>query len=400
MTVRGIFTSHSALVAERIQDLSSRVLMTGAAGTAPMLALSSGMPTDTTTQTSYSWIEDEHISGNAKVTTGGNTTATSIIVEDVNLWVANSILMVEQTGEYLYVTAVDSATNTITVVRGFAGTTAATITSSHTLQLIGSAHPEGSGKPAAVSQKGEERTNYVQIFKNAWAITGTATAVGYVTGSQLANNRSQCFQYHAEEIERTFLWGRKGVRVHDGKQLRTTHGIIPQVQDYGGLVESANSGAVAGQLSMFDFLDFMRRLFDVQAKGHPNERIAFAGSGTLQTIQRMVMMDSSYDITVNETAFGIKVTQIVGFNGNLKLLSHPMMVENALWNRELYVFHPALIRKRVLRKTWTEEFGKDKQNNNGVDAVEGYIADEMGFEVRGAKTMGIYRNIQTAVKSF
>lgn len=399
MAVRGIFTSHSALQGEREQDMSARVLMTGPAAMAPMLALSSGMPSTPTNQTSYSWIEDEHISGNTTVVTGGNTVATSLVVADVNIWMPNTIIMNEVTGEFMLVTALDSTTNTITVLRGLNGTTAATVTAADTLQSIGTAHAEGSDRPAAVSQKGEERTNYVQIFKNGWAITGTAAAVGYVTGSQMAANRSLCFNYHAEDIERAFLWGRKGVRVLNNQQLRMTQGILPQIEDYGGLVASANTGGNAGDLSMYDLTDFLRKIFDVQAKGYPNERIGYGGSGTLQVIQRMVQADSHYEITSRETEYGITVTTIVGFNGKLKIITHPMMVENPLWSRELYVLHPGLIRKRILRPTWTEEFDKNKQNNNGKDAIEGYIADELGFEVKGAKTMGIYRNIRKGVAS-
>lgn len=400
MAVRGIFASHSGILGDRQEDLSARVLMTGPAGQAPLLALSSGMPTRDAKNTGFSWIEDEHISGNSEVVTGGNAAAATFVVQDVNLWVPMSVLMNEMTGEYFLVTAINSDTNTVTAIRGFAGTTAQAITAGDTIQSIGSAHPEGGDKPAAVSQQGSERTNYVQIFKNGWAITGTANAIGYTTGGKLAQNRQLCFNYHAEDIERAFLWSRKGVRVFDGKQLRTSHGIIPQIQDYGGIVESANSNGNAGELNLDDLSDFMRRIFDVQAKGMPNERIAFAGSGTLQQIQRMVFKDTTYQIESDETEYGIRVQKIIGFNGSLKLITHPMMVENRLWSHELYVLHPGMISKRVLRKTWTEEFGPGRQHsNNGKDAIEGYIADELGFEVRGAKTMGILRNIQKGVAS-
>jgi hypothetical protein len=77
-----------------------------------------------------------------------------------------------------------------------------------------------------------------------------------------------------------------------------------------------------------------------------------------------------------------------------------MMVENAKWQGELYVLHPGMIKKRVKRNSWSEQFDSQRQNNNGRDAIEGYLAIEQGFEVRGAQTMGIYTNIQSAVASF
>lgn len=398
MAIRGVFASHSGLFGERGNDLSARVLMTGPGGMAPLLALSAGMPSESAPQTTFSWIEDEHISGNQVVTVGGNNVAATITMDDVGIWQVGTVLLEEVTGEYMLITAIAGAV--ITLTRGFGGTTAATITAADTIQSVGTAFAEGSDRPTAVSQKGEERLNYVQIFKNGWAITGTAVATQYLTGSQLAYNREMCFNYHAEDIERAMIWGRKGVRAVNGQQLRTSNGILAQIEQYGGLVQTANSNSVSGQLSLVDLQNFMRRIFDVQAKGMPNERIAFCGSLLLELIQRMVNMDTTYQITTNETQYGIQVSTINGFNGRLKLVTHPMMVENAIWQRELYVMHPGMIKKRIKRPTWSEEFSSVKNNNNGRDATEGYIGDELGFEARGARTMGIYRNIRTAGASF
>jgi hypothetical protein len=400
MSLRGVFTSHSGLPGERQADLAARVLMTMPGGMSPMLALSSGMPSTPAPQTAFSWIEDSHISGNQAVVTGGNTVATAIVFDDAGLWMANQVLMNEVTGEYVLVTSINADNITVNLQRGFAGTTAQTITATDTFQSIGTAYAEGSGRPSAVTQKGEERTNYVQIFKNAWAVTGTAKAVKYITGNQVAYNKEMCFQYHAEDIERAMLFGRKAVTVNGGAQLRTSNGLLAQIEQYGGLVLSANTGSVSGALSLTDLQNFMRRIFDVQLKGLPNERIAFCGSSLLELIQKMVMMDTTYNVQAMENDFGMKVTKINGFNGNLSFVTHPMMVENPKWQKELYVFHPGAIRRRILRETWTEEFNSSSQNNNGVDADEGYIADELGFELKGAKCQGIYRNIATAASSF
>lgn len=400
MAIRGIFASHAGLIGERGTDLSARVLMTGPGGMAPLLALSAGMPSAPASQTSFSWIEDEHISKNQLVVTGGNSSVTSIVMDDAGLWTPNEILWDQNTGEFLLLTAIAGDNITCTIVRGFAGTTAATITAGDQIQSVGTAYEEGGGRPSPVTQKGDERLNYVQIFKNGWAVTGTAKAVQYLTGSQVAYNREMCFNYHAEDIERAFLWGRKSISLRNSKQMRTTNGIIPQIEQYGGLVQSANSNATAGQLTMNDLQIFLRKIFDVQAKGMPNERIAFCGSQLLGLIQQMVLRDSTYQVFQNENSYGMIVTTIVGFNGTLKLVTHPMMVENTLLQRELYVLHPGMIRKRVLRPTWSEEFSAAANTNQGNDSDEGYIADELGFEVKAGRCMGIMRNIQTSGKSF
>lgn len=400
MAIRGIFASHSGIVGDRQSDLAARVLMTMPGGMAPMLALSSGMPSERAADTAFSWIEDSHISGNSTVNGAvADTAATTIVVDDANIWTPNTILLEQETGEHMLITSITG--NTITVIRGLSGTTPTAIADEDHLQSIGTAFEEAGGKPTPVTQRGESRTNYTQIFKNGWAISGTAQSIDFLTGSQLAMNREQCFAYHAEDLERAFIWGKKDVRVINNKQFRLTDGILSQIESYGGLVEPANyEGGGAGEMALVGLQNFMRRIFDVRVKGLPNERIAFTGSYVLEQIQKMVLLDTSYQIYANESEYGIQVLTLNFFNGSLKLVTHPLMVENEIWSKELYVLHPGLIRKRKKRDSWSEEFSPQKQNNNGTDATEGYIAIETGFEVKCASTMGIMRNIETAVPSF
>src|SRR3546814_6299036 len=107
--------------------------------------------------------------------------------------------------------------------------------------------------------------NYTQIFRNGWAISGTAKAVKFLTGSKLAHNKKMCASYHAEDMERTFLWGKKTITTLNGKQLRLTDGVVQQIETGGGHVVSAasdDSGAVvAGDFSRGDLEDFIRVVF-------------------------------------------------------------------------------------------------------------------------------------------
>jgi len=399
MAVRGVFASHSSIVGDRVNTLSGRVLKKGWGGSAPLLALSAGMKEDKVSDTSWSWIEDSHISGNGNVGAGGATdSATTLTVVDAGIWTPNSVLMVEATGEHMLILTVPSNTS-ITVRRGFQGTTPTTIPASGSLQLLGTAFEEGGGKPTPVMQGGDSFTNFVQIFKNGWAITGTAKAVQYLTGNKLAESREQATQYHAEDIERSFLFGRKSVSTLNNKELRTTHGLVPQIEDFGGTVESAAYGSVTGAMSTDGIQDFMMPIFQKNAKGLPNERVAFGSIQILNLLQKMVRKDTQYEVTVKDSEFGFDVTTLSFVGNRLKILTHPLMSENSLWSKMLIVFHPGLIRKRKLRETWTEEFGPQRSNNQGIDAEEGYIGDEMGLEVKGAELSGIMKNIQTSVAS-
>lgn len=397
MAVRGIFTSHSNIVGDRVGDFASRVLRYMPTGSAQLLALSSGMPKKPARDVPFSWIEDDHISGASPVVGTVNSASATVVVADANIWVPNTILLNTDSGERMLVTAI--AGNTVSITRGIAGTTAAELTDADVLHNIGTAFGEGSGKPVAVSQRGASRTNYVQIFKNGWAITGTAQAIDWHTGSQLATNRGQCVGYHAEDIEKAFIWGRKGYMQLNNQSIFLSDGILVQLEEYGGLVEDSAYGAQAGEQSMAGLMDFLRRIFLVNVQGAPNERVAFTSSLTLLRINDMARMDSVYNLEqVPGDTWGMSVVTIKGINGSLKLLTHPMF--DMLEYHGLVVLHPQFVAKRELRPMESHDFTRAKANNNGVDADEGFLLSHLGFEVGGTKTMGILNEINTPVLSF
>lgn len=391
--IQGIFASHQAIVGDRVGDFSSAILQYNPTGTALFLALTSGMPKAGAGDTVFTWFEDSHQPGRSAVTSGGTTT--TVGVEDASYYVPGAVLLAEETGEHMLVTG--SNGNDLTVIRGLGGTTITSLTSSHHVQQIGNAHEEGSERPTAKTQQGAPRLNYVQIFRNAWAITGTAKAVQYRTGNKLARNKKDAAMFHAEDMERAFLWGRKHIGTLNNKQFRMTDGLVSQIENYGGVVETAASGATAGALSLEDFESFVRDVFSLNIKGQPNERVTLCGDQVLAVLQKLTRLNSDYSITQGETKLGIAVTSIQTVFGTLKFMTHPLMNESPHFQKELYVMHPGAIRKRTLRETNEEGYDKNGNRFNGQDADEGIITTETGLEVGGAKTMGIYRNITTAV---
>lgn len=393
--IQGIFASNQGIVGDRVGDFSSAILRYQPTGTALLLALTSGMNKAAAADTVFTWFEDSHQTGRADVVSGG--TATAIQVADGSFYIPGTVLMAEETGEYMLVTAV--AGNALTVIRGLGGTTVTALNNTMHVQQVGNAHEEASGMPVAVTQQGAPRMNYVQIFRNSWAISGTAKAVSFRTGSKLAKNKKECASFHAEDMERAFVWGRSHIGTLNGKQFRMTDGIVAQIEKYGGIVESAATGGTAGDYSRADFEDFIRRVFATNVKGMPNERIAMGGDQVLAVLNQMTMLDGTYNISQGETKVGIAVTTIQTPFGTLKLMTHPLMNENPVWQRELYVLHPGAVRKRMLRETNEEGYDENGKRIQGKDADEGVITTEGGIELGGAKIMGILRNVRRAVKS-
>lgn len=399
MAIQGIFASNQGMVGDRQGDFANAVLQINPTGTALLLALTSGMPKAGAADTIFNWYEDTHISGRSAVVSGGTTT--TVVVADGSFYVPGTVLMGESTGERMLVTA--TAGNSLTVIRGLGGTAVVALTNAMFVQSIGNAHEEASGIPTAVAQQGHPRMNYVQIFRNSWAITGTAKAISFRTGSKLAKNKRDCAMYHAEDMERAFLWGVKHIGILNGNQFRMTDGVLTQIEQYGGKILSAatdsGAGAVAGQLSMVDLQEFMRSIFSLNVKGQPNERIVLGGDLVLAAINRMTILDSTYNISQGESKVGIEVTTVTTPFGKLKFMTHPLMNENPTWQHEAYILHPGAIRRRVLRDTFEENYDSNGNRILGKDADQGLMTTEAGIEVGAAQTMGILKNVQKGVKS-
>lgn len=393
--IQGIFMSNQGIVGDRVGDFASAVLQINPTGTSLLLALTSGMGKSGANDTIFHWFEDSHQAGRTATTGGGTTTTVGVV--DGSMYVPNQVLMVEETGEQML--AVSIADNSLTVIRGLGGTAVVAITGAMNVQSIGNAHEEASPMPTAITQQGSPRMNYTQIFRNSWAVSGTAKAVQFRTGNRVAHNKKTCAMYHAEDMERAFIWGRKDIRNLNGKPFRITDGIVAQIENYGGIVESAASGdpAVPGDYSRGDFEDFIRRVFSKNVKGQPNERIAIGGDLVLAGLNRMTMLDGTYNISQGETKVGINVTTIQTPFGSLKLMTHPLMNENPMWQKELYVLHPGAIRRRMLRETAEEGYDSAGKRIQAKDADEGVLTTEVGIEVGAAQTMGILRGFNKAV---
>src|SRR3546814_17277354 len=92
-----------------------------------------------------------------------------------------------------------------------------------------------------------------------------------------------CASYHAEDMERTFLWGKKTITTLNGKQFPLTDGVVQQIETGGGHVVRAASddsgGVVAGDFSRGDLEDFLWVVFLYNEMGQPRSTDGRVGKG-------------------------------------------------------------------------------------------------------------------------
>ncbi len=289
----------------------------------------------------------------------------------------NTVAFIESTGEYVFITGVNG--NALTVVRGFAGTTAASANDAAGFQRVGTAQEEGSGVPTAIVNLGVPLFNYVQIFRNTWNVTGTTQAVEYYTGSQSAKTQRDAVLFHAEDIERAMIFGKRTIGIKNGQPFRTMNGLDAHI--------TTNVTGAGATTNYTQFDTFWRGIFGRNIKGKPNERIAFCGNVALSVINAIARLNATIYIEPTTTEFGLAVFKWITPYGNVSLLTHPLFVESPVWTSDLRVYHPGAIELRWLRKTHEDRYDKDG-SRAGVDADFGVMTSELSVEYHVQKTGG------------
>jgi len=387
MAVKGVFASDQNVAGTVKGSFASAILQLYPTGSSPLLALSSGMQSEDEKSVVITWFEENHLSGYLTVTNNAGT-GTTFTLSDGTQVVAGTIMLVHSTGEYIFVDSITG--NSATVTRGFAGSTVTSINGSVTpvpIQRITTAHEEGSAKPTSIANLGYPRFNYMQIFRNAWDATGTAKAVEYHTGDVVAKNKRDAGVFHAEDIERALLWGKQTIGVLNNKPFRTMDGITNQI--------TTNVSAKASNTPHENIDTFLQTIFERNIKGKPNERIAFCGNTVVSVINNIARIDGTINIQPGQTEFGMKVMKWMTPYGDISLMTHPLMNENPVWTKELYVLHPGAIKIKYLRRTHHDTNDRDG-TRAGADADFGVYTTEASIEYGAELTGGIYTGIDTA----
>lgn len=398
---------------ERPKDFREMILYMNPNGTSPITALTARAGKMTVRDSEFSWWNEPNTIVRVRVNKSGDygTTETTIEVDSSDPAAGSldesygnathlkpgDVLLVEPSAdnatydhEHLRVTSVIDAT-TFTVQRGFAGTTAAAITDNSYLLLIGSSYTEGTPSPVATSRNPIKDTNFCQIFKTSYEVTGTAAQTFARTGDILKNERMRKAFDHARAIEMAILFGQKNETTgSNGKPQRTMKGLR-------GFIPAATTTIFSGAPDTTnDFLEAVWKVFDFDTPAG-DQRIGFCSNKFLIELNKIVKADASTQLQSGPVLkqFGMDFRTFVMPQGELFLRTHPLlnrMISNAgadaaPWYNSCFIIDFASLKYVALRNRDTKF--KDNVQNNDEDTVKGMWTSEVSIRVdRGGRTMG------------
>jgi hypothetical protein len=378
--IPGIFSSQGGINAERLDSFNSKLFRSQLAGTAPIFALSSGSAQFQLTSKIHYWFMKQPYSSKL-IASAAETTATSITVDKGAVVEPSSVIMNTKTNEYMFVSAVSG--NTLTVVRGFAESTAATVTQNDELLYLGTAKKEGSLAPNPKYRRGVPRMNYSQIFRNGWGTTRTAEYIKFITGNKATENKEDAVSMHAQDIEMALLLGRKSLNQVDGSEvLSTMDGLMSIVK---------NNTALAAAATLDSIQEWMYSNFETCPEGVPNERVVMTSLNVLYILNKLIRDagNSYYPIGTATKVYGLDVyaLQLPGMQ-EVKILAHPLFSQTESLSKSMLIYHPGLIKIGYM----TDAEIKDA-TPVGMDGQANVITSELTLEYADENTGGVLSNI-------
>ena len=382
-TVNATFnTSHIAtdLVKKSFAGMITRLMPNG---TAPLFALSSMLGTDTATDVEHGFFSKTMVFPELTIN-GALTNESTLVGVDSSQMLPGMILRNNTTGENMIVNSVPDGT-AVMVSRNVGGTSHAVIADAEILVQVGNAFEESSVRPAAMSVVPTRITNFTQIFRNTWALSGTSQAVQTIAGDgNEAENRQDCAAFHAGDIEKALFFGVKSQGIRNGQPFRTMDGLINMIGNmdyYPASYATPNvfsAGATTNHSQLEAMLDPVANQ-TTDPKG-ANERVLFTGGTALKAINNIGRLNGQYQLVDGQTNFGLRFKTLTMTRCTFRLIEHPLFNTNAIWSKMAVAIDLPTFKMAYLgnRKTQNREFNKDGKTaqDNGIDAVGGTLLTE------------------------
>ena len=190
----------------------------------PFVQINSKLRTEKVTDYEYKVFERDHPDRWQRLNEALDTSETGIDVDDGTPFRAGDVILVARTGELMKVSSISS--NTLTVTRGYAGTTGTAANDNDWVKILYSAETENDTQASIVTTATTTVTNFTQIFKRTYGISGTRKAMKYRSDAHaISEERKLAMGLLKEDMEQAFLWGKKIENVASGVITRHTGGI-------------------------------------------------------------------------------------------------------------------------------------------------------------------------------
>ena len=195
-----------------------------------------GDPMREAMSTHHEWLEDTLAPNKDAIndsTYSDPAADTDFVVDNGDRFRVGDQIQVESSSELMLVTAI--STNTLTVVRGYAGTTPEDLADDKVINILGNAALEGGDKPTARFTSRTRAGNYTQIFTGSVEVSGTNVAASHLgLADEMDYQKQERIRELIRDLENTVINGGQPAANPQGSGTvrRTMKGIIPHISTH------------------------------------------------------------------------------------------------------------------------------------------------------------------------
>lgn len=288
----------------------------------PILTVATqGTPKENATEVQFKWLEDSPVPEWLTLNAGYNNAVTSIVLAAGQgaFILPNTVIKNMNTGEAMFVTAV--VTDTLTVTRGWGGTTALAGLVTDPVLNLRNAQPQGAATPPnALQTIKATKVNYCQIVTHAVQVTKTIDAVELYGGNERIYQRGKMATEHARSWEQLLMHGVQGTNIVGQANPFFTSGGL----DY---YIATNVLNVNGPLTESQFMSYLGTAFRFSVRPGRKSKVLFASQEMLNTINSWGV--AKLQVTPNSdkasAAYGLDIKEFICGFGRLSIIFHPLL---------------------------------------------------------------------------
>lgn len=242
------------------------------------------------------WLEDTLFPLTDSLNGSIATNTTAVTVADASKFQDGDILLVD--AEYVWVSAVNTATEVITVTRNYGGTQATHATSA-VVEIVGQARLEGDDSDARAFTDRTTASNFTEIFHHEVKVTRTQNKLTqYGIDEELEYQARKIIPSINRLIEKAQFHG----------QQKAGSATTPRAFGGLGTFITANTVSAGGAVTQADFDDTAQLIF---ADGGMGPWLAPCSPANVKVIKSFLESSTILRVTQSETQLGMIVDKIV-----------------------------------------------------------------------------------------
>ena len=316
------------------------------------------------------------------------------------------LMRANTTGEIIIINTVISAVQ-VAVGRGIGTVAAGAIADTVALYQVGNAFEEASLRPQALAINPVRLTNLTQIFRNSWAVSGSAAATKMLAGeTNVAESRQDCAAFHAVDIEKALFWGQLYNGLRNGQPFRTMaglHSFVSTLAYYPPYMSAVNVYTAGGTTSYAQLEAALDVCFNQNTDPKVgNQRILFVGGGAKGVITNIARFATGYSVNLDvgkQNFYGLQFDELKTPRGRFMMVEHPLFNSNVDWRKVAVAVDLSTFNLAYLRRTENKEFNSsgNTAQDNGIDAEGGTLTTEVTCLVKNPPANAFIFNLTAAV---